>query len=79
MCGQCTRDGQTKLAFDTIHDVDNLVEQMNGGKIHLAKEVTVITVASFGHSTFRAIPIFALGSCKAANEGQQASIFKKVN
>lgn len=77
-CGECTQDGKVKLSFDTIDDVDNLADFLERNKIHFARELTVVTIAPFGRSTFRAIPIFAMGSCKSSNERQQTKIFEEV-
>lgn len=81
VCGQCTQNAKkVKLGFDTIDDVDNLAEKLDAGEVHLSKELTVIFIAPFGSSSaFRAIPVFALGSCKKPNEELQTAIFEEVS
>ncbi|CAN0270737.1 unnamed protein product [Scytosiphon promiscuus] len=81
LCGQCTQNArEVKLEFDTIDDVDNLAEKLDAGEVHLSKELTVIFIAPFGSSSaFRAIPVFALGSCKKPNEQLQTAIFEEVS
>ena len=77
--GICREHGnRVGLSFNSVDDVHMVVDAVQQSIIHLASEVTIVSVAPLRQANCTAIPLLALPTCKAETSDNQREMIKSI-